>query len=67
MTVKEARKILGKDFEELDDYQIENVIDTLSLIAREMLEKAASGQLTQKHQPSRSNPDNNAEIADHTV
>lgn len=45
ISAKEARKILGRDAEKLDDYQIENVIDTLSLIAREMLEKASSGEL----------------------
>lgn len=58
ISIKEARKILGKDYDELDDVQIENVIDSLSLIAREMLEKASRGELpNQTIQPSRSNPD----------
>jgi hypothetical protein len=59
ISVKEVRKILGKDCEELDDYQIENIISTLSLIAREMLEKAAKGEFpNQTTQPSHLNPDN---------
>lgn len=59
MTVKEARKILGKDCEELDDYQIENVINSLSFIAREMLKKASRGELpNQALPPSHPNPDN---------
>lgn len=58
ISIKEARKILGKDYDELDDIQIENVINSLSFIAREMLEKASRGELPkQKIQPSRSNPD----------
>lgn len=59
INIKEARKILGKDYEELNDYQIENVINSLSYIAREMLEKASRGELpNQTTQPSRLNPDN---------
>lgn len=59
ISIKEARKILGKDYEELDDYQIENVINSLSYIAREMLEKVSRGELSnQTTQPSRLNPDN---------
>ena len=58
ISIKEARKILGKNYDELDDIQIENVINSLSFIAREMLEKASKGELpTQMIQPSRSNPD----------
>ncbi len=58
ISIKEARKILGKNYDELDDIQIENVINSLSFIAREMLEKASKGELLkQKIQPSRSNPD----------
>lgn len=45
MSVKEARIILGKDFEELDDAKIEDIVRLLSLIAKEMLEKAARGEL----------------------
>ena len=60
ISIKEARKILGKDYDELDDIQIENVINSLSFIAREMLEKASRGELpNQKILPDRSNPDSN--------
>lgn len=45
ISIKEARKILGKDYDELDDVQIENIINSLSFIAREMLEKASRGEL----------------------
>lgn len=45
ISIKEARKILGKDFEYLDDIKIQEIIDLLSLIASEMLEKAAKGEL----------------------
>lgn len=45
ISIKEARKMLGKDFEELDDIKIQEIIDVLSLIAKETLEKAASGDL----------------------
>lgn len=45
ISIKEARKILGKNYDELDDIQIENVINSLSFIAREMLEKASKGEL----------------------
>lgn len=62
INVKEARKILGRDAEKLDDYQIENAIDTLSLIASEMLEKASRGELTPETQPGHSNLDSNAGV-----
>lgn len=45
ISIKEARKILGKDYDELDDIQIENVINSLSFIAQEMLEKASRAEL----------------------
>jgi uncharacterized protein YaaW (UPF0174 family) len=45
ISVKEARKVLGKNFEELDDTRIEEIVNLLSLIAKEMLEKAAKGEL----------------------
>jgi len=61
ISTKEARKILGKGFNELDDNQVEEVIDTLSLIAREMFEKASNGRVTQKHQSGRSNLGNSVE------
>ena len=58
ISIKEARKILGKDYDELDDIQIENVINSLSFIAQEMLEKASRAELpNQKIRPSRLNPD----------
>lgn len=58
ISIKEARKILRKGYDELDDIQIENVINSLSFIAQEMLEKASRGELpNQKIQPGRSNPD----------
>lgn len=58
ISIKEARKILGKDYDELDDAQIEDVINSLSFIAREMLEKASKGKLpTEKIERGRSNPD----------
>ncbi len=45
ISIKEARKILGKDFEELDDAKIEEIISLLSLLAKETLEKATRGEL----------------------
>lgn len=45
ISIKEARKILGRDFEELDDAKIEEIVTLLSLIAKEMLEKATKGEL----------------------
>jgi len=34
MTVKEARKILGKDAEQMNNDEIENVINALDLLAK---------------------------------
>ena len=34
ITVKEARKLLGKESYELDDYHIEEIIGILSLLAK---------------------------------
>lgn len=42
ITVKEARKLLGKDAEDLSDDQIRDIINTLTLLAREYFHKASS-------------------------
>lgn len=51
ISIKEARKILGKDFEGLDDTKVEEIIDLLTLIAKEMLDKTASGELREFEGP----------------
>lgn len=45
ITVKEARKLLGKDSGELTDNQVSEIISTLTLIAREYLYKSGSNNL----------------------
>jgi hypothetical protein len=42
ISVKEARKILGKEAKDLNDTQIRDIIITLSLIAREYLKITGS-------------------------
>jgi hypothetical protein len=42
ITVKEARKLLGKDSESLSDAQISEIILTLQMIARDYLHKSGS-------------------------
>lgn len=39
ITVTEARKILGKDADTMTDTEIEEIIDTLTLMARDTVEK----------------------------
>jgi hypothetical protein len=40
ISVKEARKILGKDAEEMTDQEIMTVIETLDLMAKDSLQEA---------------------------
>lgn len=42
ITVKEARKLLGKDGHQLTDNQVKEIINTLTLIARQYLNKDSS-------------------------
>lgn len=42
ISIKEARKLLGKESRQLDDNQIRDIIITLSLIAREYLKISSS-------------------------
>jgi len=42
ITIKEVRKILGRDCNSLSDTQIEEIINTLSLMARRYLRKTSS-------------------------
>lgn len=44
ISIKEARKILGKDSQVLSDDQVSEIIITLSLIAREYLHKSGSNK-----------------------
>ena len=37
MTVTEARKLLGRKYSHLDDDQVQNIINTLTLMARKSL------------------------------
>jgi len=39
-TVKEARKLLGKDADSMSDHEIAEVIETLHLIAKDSLDQA---------------------------
>ena len=39
ISIKEARKLLGKRFDDLTDEEIENIIETLSRIARDTIRK----------------------------
>ena len=40
ITVKEARKILGKDANSMSDAEIEEVVSTLTILAKDTLETA---------------------------
>jgi vacuolar-type H+-ATPase subunit H len=40
ISVKEARKILGKDAETMADREIEEVVNTLDLLAKDALQEA---------------------------
>ena len=42
ITVKEARKLLGKDFKGLDDKQIEDIVTKLDLLAQGFIAKSVS-------------------------
>lgn len=42
ITIKEARKRLGKDAKHLTDIQVQYIIDTLQVIAREYLSNTGS-------------------------
>lgn len=42
ISIKEARKILGKDAQSLTDDQVIEIIDSLTLVARRNLEKNSS-------------------------
>ena len=37
MTVREARKLLGRKYGHLSDYQVQEIINTLTLVARKSL------------------------------
>lgn len=55
MTVKEARKVLGKEIsEKMSDDEIENTILTLSDLAKHALEQARKDRLTDKVELSNS-------------
>lgn len=55
MTVKEARKILGKEIsEKMSDDEIEDTILTLSDLAKHALEQARKDRLTDKVELSNS-------------
>ena len=45
MSLDEARKILGKDGDELSDEQLENMIFTLEMLARETIQAIISGKI----------------------
>lgn len=45
ITVKEARKLLGKESRELNDYQVQEIIGLLSLIAQSTIQKSRSNKL----------------------
>lgn len=45
MSLEEARKILGKDGDELSDEQLENTIFTLEMLARETIQATLSGKM----------------------
>lgn len=42
ITVKEARKLLGRDFRSLDDKQIEDIVTKLDLLAQGFIAKSVS-------------------------
>jgi len=48
ISIEEARKILGKDADKMSDKDIENVIDTLDLLAKDSLEKNRHKMLMRK-------------------
>lgn len=45
ISVKEARKILGKDAEKMTDQQIEDTIETLDLLATQAFKQAEEERL----------------------
>lgn len=60
ISIKEARKLLGRNYDELSDARIDEVINTLSLIAKEMLEKASKCEPpNQGPRPNHSDSENN--------
>lgn len=65
ISVEGARKILGKDYEILSDQQIEDAINTLSLIATEMFEKTSKGELVKIHRLNHSSLDSTDQSAGH--
>ena len=42
ISVKEARKLLGKDFKKLDDKQVEDIVTKLDLLAQGFIAKSVS-------------------------
>ena len=48
ITTEEARKILGKDADNMSDKDIEYVIDTLDLLAKDSLEQTRHKMLMRK-------------------
>ena len=42
ITVKEARKLLGKDFKQMTDKQIEDIVIKLDLLAQGFIEEKVS-------------------------
>lgn len=42
ISIKEARKLLGKESEQLEDTQVRDIIITLSLMARQYLNNSGS-------------------------
>jgi hypothetical protein len=58
VSLKEARKILGKDAEGLSDVMLLDVINTLTLLAREHFSQAGSNRKPNTIQFERSKDDN---------
>lgn len=42
ISVKEARKLLGKDFKRLDDKQVEDIVTKLDLLVQGFIAKSVS-------------------------
>lgn len=59
ISLGEARKVLGKDAEELSDVQLLEVINTLTLLAREHLVLANPNHTQSTVRSSRNKDDNN--------
>lgn len=67
MTIKEARKILGKASESLSDSEIEEMVNTLSIIAKEALKTASNEVIMNNVQPGSVRPGNSASIDERDV